>query len=81
MIREQRPNPLISANDAAPQSRNLFSAPQQSRARKGAVEGSQCVGAATRKRPYVSLTYGSVRGAPGDRHPYRDPNSGFTYFV
>ena len=28
-----------------------------------------------------TLTYGSVRGVPGDRHPYRDPNSGITHFA
>ena len=27
-----------------------------------------------------TLTYGSVRGVPGDRHPYRDPEQRISEF-
>ena len=33
-----------------------------------------------KSRMSETLTYGSVRGAPGDRHPYRDPILGCRHF-
>ena len=41
-----------------------------------------CAAAIIRGKSRMSstLTYGSVRGVPGDRHPYRDPIFARTHF-